>query len=107
MTDKHTPGPWKPEGTLIWAPDAKANIAQVSELRTDDYVSFTTPSGSSPDFHEIVANARLIAAAPALLEALEETKSALNGVPCSCNDDRGCQRCHAGRKATDAIKAAK
>jgi hypothetical protein len=68
---EHTPGPWKTESTLIWAPDAKAVIAQVSELRTSDTVKFTPPSISSPDFHEIVANARLIAAAPELLGALE------------------------------------
>ncbi len=74
---EHTPPPWKVEGaTLIWAPDAVANIAQVSELRKDDTVRFTPPSISSPDFHEIVANAAFIVRAvnnhDALLSALEE-----------------------------------
>ncbi|KKL80657.1 hypothetical protein LCGC14_2002520 [marine sediment metagenome] len=74
-TDSSTPIPWEVEGTLIWAPDAKANIAQVSELRTDDYVGFTPPSISSPDFHEIAANAAFIVRAvnnhAKLLAALE------------------------------------
>jgi hypothetical protein len=77
---EHTKGPWKTEGTLIWAPDAKAVIAQVSELRATDTVGFTTPSISSPDFHEIVANAKLVAQAPAmealLTELIDETLSA-------------------------------
>ncbi len=69
----YTPGPWKVEGaTLIWAPGASANIAQAGELRAGDTVGFTTPKISSPDFHEVAANAKLIAAAPDLLKALEE-----------------------------------
>ena len=62
MTDtKHTPGPWQNNGGQIEAPDhdlqAKHVVATVG----------TVNSQSRQD----TANARLIAAAPALLEALE------------------------------------
>ena len=67
-----TPGPWATEGSVIWAPEAAAVIAQASELRTNETVRFTPPSISSPDLKEIWANARLMAAAPDLLAALEE-----------------------------------
>jgi hypothetical protein len=63
MKAKHTPGPWEVrEGAYIFAPDGS-------------YVAKTT--GNIKDYQENAkteeANARLIAAAPDLLAALEET----------------------------------
>ncbi len=46
-------------------------------------------------------------AAPDLLDALEQTRSALTGAPCTCNDDRDCDRCYSRRKAKQAIAKAK
>jgi hypothetical protein len=67
---KHTPGPWVIVGArLIWSPGAKANIAAVSELRSSQIVEYKAVEIGSGDFGEICANARLIAAAPQLLEA--------------------------------------
>lgn len=59
---KHTPGPWSFEGPshsiIVWAGE-------------DSRVCFMTSDGPAE------ANARLIAAAPALLEALKATRNAL------------------------------
>lgn len=56
---KHTPGPWVVNPiqlNQIATPDARLEIARATVLR---------------DQHETIANARLIAAAPELLEALK------------------------------------
>ena len=64
---KHSVEPWKQTGTLIWSPDAKAVVAQVSELRTTGSVEFTAPGLGSPDLEEIHANAaRAVACVNAL-----------------------------------------
>lgn len=49
------------------------------------------------------ANARLIAAAPDLLQACMEARVVLNITPCTCNEDRDCQRCFTLRKINQAI----
>jgi hypothetical protein len=70
---KWTPGPWRcDDGACIWAPDARANIAAVSELRATTTVQFTPAEIRSADRNEIYANARLIAAAPELYEVLAD-----------------------------------
>lgn len=77
---KHSVEPWKQSGTLIWAPDAKAVIARVSELRTTGHVEFTVPGISSPDLEEIYANAaRTVACVNAMakIESPEELRAAL------------------------------
>ena len=62
---KHTPGPWKF--------DSRAHVEAILSDSTD--VCFLPHSGSTTardkDLQEIRANARLIAAAPELLEACE------------------------------------
>jgi hypothetical protein len=45
-------------------------------------------------------------AAPDLLEACKEAKPALDAMPCTCNEDRDCQRCHALRKINQALAKA-
>lgn len=74
MTSKHTPGPWHLDETFVdgqWGnpshwicevvgPDNSRIVADIPEYRTYE-----------EDAAELEANARLIAAAPELLEALE------------------------------------
>lgn len=77
MTQKHTPGPWK---------------IQPNNRREDNrkYITIIRDIGSMPRICEIdenyeeepeldVANARLIAAAPLLLGALEEARDFIRG----------------------------
>lgn len=75
---KHTPGPWEVSGaTHIWSPTAHANVASVSEPRGEGSdVGYQPLKRNSPDFEEACANARLIAAAPDLLEALSDVLDA-------------------------------
>ena len=65
---KHTPGPWsidKEERWVIHEPEGKSGTLVVPEIYLDD--------------DEAIANARLIAAAPELLEALESFPGFLCG----------------------------
>jgi hypothetical protein len=58
---KHTPGPWQVHGSHIYTADPeRALLAQVFN------------SGSKASDYPLQANARLIAAAPELLEALKD-----------------------------------
>lgn len=59
MENKHTPGPWEISGSSIWNPETHRAI----------YASGGKPIHKRDE--EGQANARLIAAAPELLEALE------------------------------------
>jgi len=87
---KHTPGPWKIDGDrFVYSlyPDNYANRFQCS-------VSTQSANQASPD--ELKANARLISAAPTMLEALKEL---LN-----CRYVRDCEGCT--KRVKDAIAAA-
>ena len=71
MADKHTPGPW-------WSPDGrvvKQDYRPLTEIGGCIITGVLGGSTSGPFFiesdEEVSANARLIAAAPELLEALE------------------------------------
>lgn len=72
MTVKWTPGPWTRAGSLVYAnrPQDGGTICQVSEVRHSHLVQHKEPILGSADGAEIYANARLIAAAPELYEAL-------------------------------------
>ena len=64
----HTPGPWKSDWRFIVAPDPKG-------IHADIYIAEIAESdeeGRVADDQQQAANARLIAAAPDLLEAAEE-----------------------------------
>lgn len=72
----HTPGPWSttPMQSSIWANDGETKIATIADLPW-----VTTASGRrTSDFMTENANARLIAAAPELLDALIEMLDASN-----------------------------
>jgi hypothetical protein len=62
MTDKHTPGPWEWAESYngLWNPETREEV-----LTHQDYEGMWLSYGASQD-----ANARLIAAAPDLLDAL-------------------------------------
>lgn len=67
MSYKHTPGPWE---TCYWLDD-EFSVAQDSPAFTRVCVmSYVVKKGNAPN-EEMDANARLIAAAPELLEALQ------------------------------------
>lgn len=72
----HTPGPWLVEGRTVYA------------LNDDGYNRF---SALVQDAHtpgdELEANARLIAAAPDLLEALQSSKSLMESVGMQSSDE--------------------
>ena len=67
MQDKYTPGPWEAMGTWVRSPmhqpEGLPRGVQIAECRDGYFLPFT---------EEAKANARLIAAAPELLEALVE-----------------------------------
>ena len=71
----HTPGPWKTIGeTMIYGPDDYC----IAVTRSDHWVSCR-------DIDECLANARLIAASPSLLSAIESYLDL--DVNCSQQDD--------------------
>lgn len=67
-TGKHTPGLWKQDGNLIYVGDER--IAQADGPEGEDgYYQIGNDGG------RVVANARLIAAAPLMLDALQAAQS--------------------------------
>lgn len=95
---KHTPGPWVLD-TIPTSVGICHRIGPFPPRRPDDvtvrhaclYADY--PSASNPADEELEANARLMAAAPDLLEALEnlmaaysqpEDRICCNGVDCGC-----------------------
>lgn len=90
MSKKHTPGSWK---AVAATPDERTFVETQDGDRLICFVE-----GSVGDNHSDYANARLIAAAPDLLKALERCISALaaNGAP----------NCEAVKEARAAITKA-
>lgn len=66
--NNHTKGPWKTEknGVHSW------HIAAINSPVNNDWIEVWSPSANCGDEETMEANARLIAAAPELLEALAE-----------------------------------
>jgi hypothetical protein len=71
MNTKHTPGPWATGGYDIKAEDGRALIATVIRR-------YQNRSALDPD-DEGAANARLIAAAPEMFDALSEVEWIFDG----------------------------
>ncbi len=70
MMAETTPGPWTHSGRMVYAPGENGgNVCEVSEPRGSDYVEHVPVELGSKDREEAYANARLIAAAPDLLES--------------------------------------
>lgn len=92
MNTKHTQGPWAMEKkeTLKYDPDTGAQRTPVVEFRIghgekNEFVAMTIASID----RNAEANALLIAAAPLMLEALENALGAFNERECSCDFEDG------------------
>lgn len=71
METKHTPGPWEIN------PRAKAMIMSESGRGIASAAVYSTNTGNGEHIEENLANAKLIAAAPEMLEALKYAKRML------------------------------
>lgn len=68
---KFTPGPWEVIGVAhVYSRTARANIASASDPYSGKFIEYTPIDRESPHRHEAYANARLIAAAPTMLDAM-------------------------------------
>jgi hypothetical protein len=72
---QHTPGPWQVNGNLVSAPHYGWQGAWIAEVYHKDLYSQTDDSLKAE------ANTRLIAAAPDMLDALQQAVRALNTAP--------------------------
>ena len=72
---EHTPGPWTAD-IRKWSLDGR-KMRGTWVITKDDYQPVARINGIGPSSQ---ANARLIAAAPALLEALEHVHATLNNI---------------------------
>lgn len=71
---KHTPGPWK-VGAKFDTGSASTSGVEISDIENSETVAVAVEgndSGGIYAYQEVMANARLIAAAPELLDALKE-----------------------------------
>lgn len=73
MKTKHTPGPWILHGALARIEDVNGRLLAVPVFQSQN------DTGTTYGSNENLANAKLIAAAPELLEALKETLFLLQG----------------------------
>ena len=64
---EHTPGPWETDRNNVHS----AQIATIHHCLNNDWVEVWSPNAFAASEEEMEANARLIAAAPDLLEALQ------------------------------------
>lgn len=90
---KHTPGPWELDGVEVYPVNGHRACDAICELS----------AGQSDDLFE--ANARLIAAAPELLEALERLLEAYSSQMRSDYDYPGDPWTAEGRHDDDALQA--
>ena len=78
MSNKHTPGPWHADGLEIWATKAvRFNLTTVGTPMIAAVWAHADMEGGSP----ANANARLIAAAPELLGALQNMMDIVDDAP--------------------------
>lgn len=82
-----TPGPWTNDkhSTHVWS--KSGNVCVCGDPRAESVVGYTRAEVGSPGLYEAIANARMIAAAPDLLAALQDCircldSEAMRGVWC-------------------------
>lgn len=80
---KHTPGPWQTDRNNVHS----GQIATVHHCLNNDWVEIWSPDAFAETEEMQEANARLIAAAPELLDALEDLVSFMNLAPELANYD--------------------
>jgi hypothetical protein len=80
---EHTPGPWDCDGrtTMYATPDEADEITMIEISANVTDAGWDTVAFIEAIWPGAEANARLIAAAPAMLEALRLARSALNTTP--------------------------
>lgn len=108
MKPSHTPGPWAVAGELDYLrvespnsadPNACDGVRQIAIVRQSDY--------EIPNYGEAEANARLIAAAPDLLSALEGIVAAMdNGFSLPVEDCEPGTQAHVEAVSIEAAHAA-
>ncbi|KKM83064.1 hypothetical protein LCGC14_1313170 [marine sediment metagenome] len=108
MTDKHTSGPWRAEDHG----EIQAHRGRMVTIRDSRNIHIATVDGLDASVRgQELANARLIAAAPELLKALERSARELHRMAYSISNDHAfeTQDCRAEVcvQARAAIKAAK
>jgi len=104
---KHTPGPW--EAQQITDEGEERGLAFIVAANLGGLVGAAMPwptEYDSGDFSRIKANARLIAAAPALLEALREIQTICEENNSDCRKRMGTRAGNALVVARTAIRAA-
>lgn len=89
MEQKHTPGPWAERGWSVTGPTAVADYVAIMSVKEGVAGVFTAPVAQTRgksvictaygmSQEEATANARLLGAAPELLEALQACYAALH-----------------------------
>lgn len=67
---EHTPGPWLTEGRIVYATGKIQSLTEGRTLDANRFSAHVQNDNAIADDRELLANARLIAAAPDLLDAL-------------------------------------
>ena len=108
MNSQHTPGPWQFNDldASIWPGPMGSRRAPVATVFTAAQPESELSQESDHFTPEEAANARLIAAAPELLEALVEMLIANHGLPANENDEHDPVRARAVVQARAAIAKA-
>ena len=90
MTEQHTPGPWTADVVRF-----NSYTLRIIKAGTD-WIAHVHTQSTESDIPRDVSNARLIAAAPELLEALE-------GYISDCTNDE-CERCIKARSVIAKVR---
>jgi len=92
---KHTPGPWRLNRRFCFNVEDQ-NGRTIARINWDHET-----------YDEAMANARLIAAAPELLDKCEWAQLYIRKLECSCKPEVPCWRCIVLEKLNDAIAKAR